>query len=217
MRALFIPILCSAALASLEAQESSSSSSPQPTPPYLAPVPENCHWIVNFSYVPKNAPGTSPVPPPAAYPVSVETIKVGNLRRILVKFVNSPPQQFDLISGYCFFQGPTGLEYHRLREDYVPYMFFDLGFSFTQCVNLASFKEYTKYQNVPAFHYQNSSTETWIAVDTMLPIGADLVNYVKTRYQYLPTPDSNEIVLTPEEQKVLHDWQVAEEIAKKLR
>jgi hypothetical protein len=217
MRFLFITILGSLIFMPLEAQESSSSTSPQPTPPYLAPVPENCHWIVTFSYVSKNTPGTPPVPPPTTYPVSVETTKVGKMRRIVVKFANSPPQQFDFIGDHCFLQGPLGLEYRRLEEGIVPYMNFNLGFAFTQCVNLASFKDYTTYQNAPAFHYRDSSTEAWISIDTGLPIGADQIGIVKTTYQYLPTPDADAVVLTPEEQMMLQNQKKAEDFYNSMR
>lgn len=67
------------------------------------------------------------------------------------------------------------------------------------------------------FHYQGGSTEAWISVDTKLPIGADQIGSVKTTYQYLPTPDADAIVLTPEEQKILQNQKRAENIYKALR
>ncbi|MCE0499384.1 MAG: hypothetical protein LV481_15695 [Methylacidiphilales bacterium] len=139
------------------------------------------------------------------------------MRRIVVKFVNSPLQQFDIIGDHCFSHGSLGLEYRRMGEDFMPYMFFNLGFAFTQCVNLASFKEYTTYQNVPVFHYQDGSTEAWISAKTMLPIGADLIGSVNTTYQYLAVPDADAIVLTPEEQKMLQNQKSAEESYNQLR
>ena len=104
-----------------------------------------------------------------------------------------------------------------MGEDFLPYMYFNLGFAFTQCVNPASFKEYTTYLNVPAFHYQDGYTEAWISVETRLPVGADQIGSVKTSYQYLPVPDADAIVLTPEEQKMLQKQKMAEEIYKNLR
>ncbi len=202
----------------LEAQQESGSSNPQPTPPYLAPVPANLHWIVNFSYVAKTDSGTKPAPPPDGYPVSIETTKVGTTRRIVVKFANSPPQQIDIFGKDCYAQDPTlGLQCRKLGGDYTPYMFFDLGFPFTQCVNLASFKEYTTSQDVPVFHYQDGSTEAWISVETRLPIGADQIGSVKTSYQYLPEPDADAIVPTPEEQKSMELQKRAKEIYNNLR
>lgn len=213
MRFFFLIVLGSLAFISLEAQESSSSSSPKPTPPYLAPVPKYCHWIVNFSYTTKGAAGT----PQADFPVSVETTKVGTMKRIAVKFVTIPPQQFDIVGNHYFSQGPLGLEYRALSDEMPLYMFFDAGFAFTQCVNLASFKDVTTYQNAPAFHYQDSSTEAWISVDTRLPIGADQTGLVKTTYQYLPTPNADAVTLTPEEQKMLQNLKKAEDAYKNLR
>ncbi len=110
-----------------------SSSDQQPTPPYLAPVPERLHWIVTFSYVSKNDSGTTPASPPSDNPTSIETTKVGDMRRILVKFAEGPPQQFDIIGNHCFDQGPLGLEYRTMDAEFVTYMFFTLGFSFTHC------------------------------------------------------------------------------------
>jgi hypothetical protein len=209
----FIIILGSLAFISLEAQEAPSSSSPKPTPPYLAPVPENCHWIVNFTYATKDAEGTTH----DNYPASVESTKVGAFTRVVVKFVNSPSRQFDIVGNHYFSQGPLGLEYRTLDGEFPIYVFFDAGFAFTQCVNLASFKDFTTYQNVPAFHYQDSSTEAWISVDTRLPIGADQIGLVKTTYQYLPTPVADAITLTPEEQKMLQSQKKAEDAYKNLR
>ncbi len=206
MRFLFALIFCWTAFALLEkplgAQETSESSNQQPTPPCLAPVPGNLHWIVSYSYIPKNVPGIPPAPPSANAPVSIETTKVGTARRIVVKFVNSPTQQIDIFDKDCYAPDPTlGLQCRTLGGNYTPYMFFDLGFSFTQCVNLASFKGVTTYQGIPVFHYQDSSTEAWISVKTRLPVGADQIGSVKTTYQYLPVPDATAVVPTPEEQK----------------
>jgi hypothetical protein len=213
MRFFFLLVLGSLAFIPLGAQESSSSSSPRPTPPYLAPVPENCHWIVKFSYVTKGAAGT----PQANYPISVETTKVGAMKRIVVKFVTNPPQQFDIIGNHYFSQGPLGLEYRALNDEMPLYMFYETGFAFTECVNLASFKDFTTYQNAPAFHYQDSFTEAWISVDTRLPIGADQIGLVKTTYQYLPTPDADAVTLTAEEQKMLQNLKKAEDDYRNLR
>lgn len=218
MRFLPTVAFCLACLVgSLRAQEASGVSRHQPTPPYLAPVPANLHWIVNFTYPSKDASGAPAAPPPATYPVTVETTKVGDLRRILVKFVNSPPRQFDISADNCFMQTPAGLECRKLDGNDAPYMFFNPGFAFTQCVNLASFKEASTYQNVPVFHYQKDSNEAWISVSTMLPIGADLMNTVQTSYQYLPTPVSGDVVLTPAEQKILLYRKLGAEIYKNMR
>jgi hypothetical protein len=222
MRFLLITVFFSMALVPFEsplgAQQVSDTSHPQPTPPYLAPVPSNLHWIVTFSYVEKTDSGTKPAPPPANCPVSIETTKVGSTRRIVVKFANSPPQQFDIFDKDCYAQDPPlGLQCRRLGGDYIPFMFFDLGFAFTQCVNPASFKEYTTYQDVPVFHYQDGSTEAWISAETRLPIGADQIGSVKTSYQYLAAPDSNAIVPTPEEQKSMQIQKAATDAFKALR
>jgi hypothetical protein len=192
-----------------------SSSNQQPAPPYLAPVPDRLHWIVTFSYVSKNDSGTAPASSPSENPASIETMKVGNMRRILVKFAEGSPQQLDIIGNHCFVQGPLGLEYRTMDADFVPYMFFTLGFSFTQCVNLASFKEFTTYQNARALHYRDGSTEAWISADTKLPLGADQIGSVKTTYQYLPVPDA--ISLTPQEQKILQNQKQAEAIYNNMR
>jgi hypothetical protein len=195
--------------------EAQDSSGQQPTPPYLAPIPARLHWIVTFSYSPKNGSGTAPAAPQDNSPVSVETTKVGTTRRIVVKFINGTTQQIDILADHCFYQGPLGLEYRPMGGDFTPYTFFTFGFSFTQCVNLASFKEYTTYQKIPVFHYKDGSTEAWISADTKLPIGADQFGSVSTSYQYLPVPD--EVVLTPQEQKMLQGQKRAEGIYNSMR
>ena len=196
-RLLFIAVLSAVVWAPLEIPVEAQDSSDQgPTPPYLAPAPERLHWIVTFSYSPKNDSAT----PPDNSPASVETTKVGTTRRIVVKFVNGSAKQFDIIGSDCFTQmPPMGLQALKLGAGYVPFQYFDLGFSFTSCVNLASFKGSTTYQGVPAFHYQDGSTEAWISPKTRLPVGANLTGVVNTTYQYLPAPDA--IQLTPEEQR----------------
>lgn len=195
--------------------EAQDSSNQRPTPPYLAPLPERLHWIVTFSYVPKSNSGTSPAQPPADCPASIETTKVGTTRRIVVKFVDGSTRQFDIIGKDCYTQLPSlGLQALEL-ENYVPFQYFDLGFSFTSCVNQASFKDYTTYQGVPVFHYQDGSTETWISPPTHLPVGADLIGQVKTTYRYLATPDA--IELTPEEQRSLEIDKRAVQTLQQLR
>ena len=139
------------------------------------------------------------------------------MRRIVVKLANGTTQQFDIIGDHCFSEGALGLEYRRMGENFVPYMYFNLGFAFTECVNLASFIDYTTYQNLPAFHYQDASTEAWISTESRLPVGAVLIGSVKTSYQYQPVPDANAIVLSPAEQKMLEEQKKAEEIYKNLR
>jgi len=172
-----------------------SSSNQQPAPPYLAPVPDRLHWIVTFSYVSKNDSGTAPASSPSENPASIETMKVGNMRRILVKFAEGSPQQLDIIGNHCFVQGPLGLEYRTM--------------------DAASFKEFTTYQNARALHYRDGSTEAWISADTKLPLGADQIGSVKTTYQYLPVPDA--ISLTPQEQKILQNQKQAEAIYNNMR
>jgi hypothetical protein len=208
MRSLFLVVLGSTAFTPLAAQESSASSDPRPAPPYLAPVPENCHWIVNLSYVSKSTP---PVAPPPDSPVSIDTTRVGNMRRIIVKFVNGDTRQFDIVGHDCFAQDPPlGLQ-RRPLGTFEPYPYFDMGFPFTECVNPASFKGRVTYENTPAFHYQNDSSEAWISIATHLPIGADLVGSVKTTYQFLPTPSPDAVVLTLEEKRSLEYQKKAED------
>jgi hypothetical protein len=84
-------------------------------------------------------------------------------------------------------------------------------------VNPGSFKEYTTYGGVPALHYRDSSTEAWISVETRLPLGADQIGVVKTTYQFLPTPDANAIVPTPEEQKSFQYQKKAEDLYNSMR
>jgi hypothetical protein len=217
MRLLTV-IFCLTALAGrLEAQDASESSNLRPTAPYLAPVPGNLHWVVTFTYPQKTPDGPPVPPPPGTYPVRVETIKVGNLRHITVTLVNGTSQQFDIFGSNCFAQTSEGLELFSLGENYQPFMFYEPGFSFTQCVNLASFKETTTYQGVPAFHYQNDSMEAWISVSTTLPIGARIVGYVKTSYQYLPTPNPGDVALTADEQKILERRKLGAEVYKNMR
>jgi hypothetical protein len=202
----------------LRAQETSPPA-PQPRPPFLASVPRNIHWIVSFSYISqgKNAATDLPLPPPEGYPVSIETTKVGKARHVLVKFADGSSHQYDFIAGWCLLEGPKGWELVNVGTDFLPYMFFDPGFLFTQCVSAGAYKDYTKYQGVPAFHYLDDSTEAWIAVDTMLPLAAQQLNFVKVSYHYLATPDSSAIVLTPEEQKLLQERKMADEAAQRLR
>lgn len=221
LRFLLTIAFCGMALArfdgSLRAQLAGAPANQRPSPPYLAPMPSNLHWVITFTYPQKPASTTPALPTPATYPVRVETIKVGNLRHITVNFVNSPAQQFDIFGSNCFVQTSDGLECMSLSENYEPYMFYDPGFSFTKCVNLASFKEATIYQNVPVFHYQDDSTEAWISVSTMLPIGAGMTDFVYTSYQYLPTPNPGDVVLTPAEQKILEHRKLGAETYKNMR
>ena len=201
----------------LGAQPAGAPANQRPSPPYLATMPGNLHWVITFTYPQKNASTTPAFPTPATYPLRVETIKVGNLRHITVNFVNSPAQQFDIFGSNCFVQTSDGLECMSLGENYEPYMFYDPGFSFTKCVNLASFKEATTYQNVPVFHYQDDSSEAWISVSTMLPIGAGMTDFVYTSCQYLPTPNPGDVVLTPAEQKILEHRKLGAETYKNMR
>jgi hypothetical protein len=211
----FIPLLVWACLEfPVEAQDSSDQ---RPTPPYLAPMPERVHWVVTFTYVPKNDSGTPPASTPSDHPASIETTKVGTMRRVVLKFADGSAKQFDFVGNHYFVQGPLGLEYRTLGGELPPYKFFSLRFLFTECVNLASFKNYTTYQNVPVFHYRDDSTEAWIAVDSKLPVGADSIDSVKATYQFLPTPGSDAIVLTPEEQRLLQNQKKAEQLYNSMR
>jgi len=220
MRFLPAIVFCWTAFALFErplgAQEASESSNPKPTPPYLAPVPEKLRWIVNFTYVPKNAPGAAPAAPSPDSPLSIDTMKVGNMRRVVVKYVNGTTQQYDIFGTDCYSQYPAlGLQCRKIGEGYAPYPYFDVPFPYTGCVNAAAFKERTTYQGVPVFHYQDGSTEAWISAEMRLPVSADQTGFVKTTYQYLPPPDV--IEPTPEEQRSIQIQKRAEQTLRQLR
>jgi hypothetical protein len=199
----------------LVAQEASPSDG-QPTPPYLASVPQKLHWIINFSYVQKNAPDTTPAAPSPDSPLSIDTMRVGNMRRVVVKYVNGTTQQYDIFGTDCYSQYPAlGLQCRKMGEGYTPFPYSDVAFPYTGCVTAAAFKDRTTYQGVSVFHYQDGSTEAWISAETRLPVGADQIGFVKTTYQYLPPPDV--IVPTPEEQRSIQIQKTAEQTFQQLR
>jgi hypothetical protein len=197
---------------------------PVPKPPYIAPVPDYGHWTVTFKYfdIPANAaPGASsgsgtitpqlpnaPITPDDASPVSIDTIKTGGLRGIVLTFANGKSKQFTCQGNWVLISTDKGPQLGMANPTSSPFKFYTTGFILLDRVKIdpSTFRETAKHNGVLAFHYISGEVEVWINPASMLPLAVKQPG-VEASYQFLnppprpfPIPKDQESLMQKEEQ-----------------
>ena len=178
---------------------------PIPKPPYVAPVPGYGHWTVELiseaAATPATVPGNPTVAPLQRTPTTIDTIRTGDLKRVTLSYSTGASQQFDQAGIYFLTSSASRVEIFVPHPGDSPYPFYTDGFLFFEKLSPSWFRDVVKIGSVDCFHYQNGSTQLWVAVDSMLPVAARSGG-ITARYQFQQTPTSP-IVLPPDEEAVL--------------
>ena len=178
---------------------------PIPKAPYVAPVPSYGHWTMELiseaAATPATVPGSPAVTSRPRIPTTIETIRTGDLKRVIITYSTGVPQQFDQAGPYFLTSSGSRADLFIPHRGEDPYPYYTKGFLFFETISPSWFKDVVKIGGVDCFHYENGSTQLWVAVDSMLPVAARSGG-ITARYQFQPTPTSP-IVLPPDEEAVL--------------
>ena len=195
-------------------------ASPEPKAPFLAAVPDYGHWVVTFKYTPDTA--TAPVEtdkakPPAApegFPTSIDTIKTGDLRGVVLTFADGSTKQFTCQGEWVLASTSKGPQLSIATSTLPPYVYYTTGFVFLDGVTVGptTYRGLAKHNGKRAFHYKSENVDVWIEPGTMLPLAAEQ-NGVEITYQFLPPPPRPFVV--PKDQAEL--LQKQQEAYKKVR
>jgi hypothetical protein len=202
---------------------------PMPQAPYLAPVPDYGHWVVAFKYESASAApaadgdgdAATPAPkPPAApdgFPVTLDTIKTGELKGIVLTFADGTSKQFTCQGDWVLTSSPKGPQLSVASSSQRPFVYYSPGFVMLDgvTINLSNFKGYLMYKGTPAFHYQVGELEVWIDINSMLPLAVKNGG-VEAAFQFL-APPPKPFVIPQEQADLLKKEQDADKKARALR
>lgn len=166
---------------------------PAPSKPYLAPVPDYGHWTVTLKYdqpASDHADHTAkPPPPPDGYPATIDTIKTGDLRGIVITLGDGTTRQFSCQGDWILDSSSKGAQLSIATAKQQPYVFYTKAFVLLDGVTIdpSTFKETAKHNGKFAFHYTSGDTDVWIDVKSMLPVTVKKQG-TEADYQFLPAP-----------------------------
>ena len=192
-----------------------------PKPPYVAPVPIYGHWTVVLESEPATSPAghhhARPKVESQQIPTTIDTIRTGDLKRVILSYSTGASQQFDQTGIYFLTSDASGsgTKLFIPHPDVPPYPFYTNGFLFFETLNPSWFRDIVKMGGINCFHYQNGSTQLWVAVDSMLPVAAKSEG-ITAHYQFQPAPGSP-IVLPPDEKAVLEKEMNAQKASQSVR
>jgi len=230
MKPILMILLGLALAVSLETSRAQADGKPVPKAPYLAPVPDYGHWIVTFRYdgasdaAPDNgaaAPASTdaPKPPgaPEGYPASIDTIKTGLLRGVVLTFGDGSTKQYTCQGDWVLSSTPKGPQITAASSTQNPYPFYSSGFVLLDgvAVNPSTFKGVEMYKGNPAFRYQSGNSEVWVDIPSMNPL---MVRHegVEVSYQFLAAPP-RPFAIPDDQADLLQKEQAADQKARTLR
>lgn len=203
-----LPIFGITALLFLPSVGWAADEPPKPVPPYVAEPPKNGHWKISVQWIDPSAvatpgaPATPPLPPSPTKINALEILKVGDFRRALLTYGSRPPVTVDQRGIYVFTIDDDGQWASYAANAFMtPYAFFSVKFPLTEWVGIDSYKDLVKYKGVQTFHYKSGDLEAWIAIDTMLPVGAKRPD-AEITFEFL-TPPTGPLPLDPQEAVLL--------------
>ena len=198
-----------------------AQQSPVPTPksPYVAPVPSYGHWTVELkseaAAPPATAPGNPTPTSQPGIPTTIETIRTGDLKRVILTYSTGASRQFDQAGPYFLTSSGSRADLFIPHRGEDPYPFYTKGFLFFETISPSWFRDVVKIGGVDCFHYENGSTQLWVSVDSMLPVAAKSEG-ITAHYQFQPAPGSP-IVLPPDEKAVLEKEMNAQKASQSVR
>jgi hypothetical protein len=188
------------------------SVKPIPKPPYVAAVPDDCHWTVTLEYPSSRKISTTHS---ERYPIAIDTIKTGNTKRVTLWFEDRTSQQFDQEGELFLTNSPSGVHAFTAAPDAPPYLYYTDGFLFIEPIEPTMFKGSVNYKGIECFYYKNNSTEVWVDAHSLLPVSAKSGG-VMAHFQFLPKPNAP-ISLPPEELAILQKQEKAISFFRNLR
>jgi len=208
------------------ATASAQTDKPAPKAPYLAPVPDYGHWIVTFKYAgsPDSVPAdddaataASAPKAPDGFPITLDTIKTGDLRGVVFTSADGSSRQFTCQGDWILSSTPKGPQLLVASSSQRPYAYYTSGFVMLDgvTINPSTYKGLDMSKGTAAFHYQSGEVEAWIDVNSMLPIAVK-ANGVEASYQFLPAPP-RPFTIPDDQANLLQKEQAADQKARALR
>jgi hypothetical protein len=215
---------------------------PTPKEPFIAAVPDYGHWIVTFKYpkahssapaaagIPSSGPAvptppsvsaaTNAPPPPSVSdgsPLTIETIKTGDLRGVTLTFTDGSTSQFTCQGDWTMCSTPQGPQLRIASPTAVPYPYYTNDFIMLDGVKVdpSTFKEAGKHDGIMAFHYKSGDTDVWIDAKTALPLAAKQ-DGVQASYQFL-TPPPRPFPIPKDQETLLHKAEGAYKATSSMR
>jgi len=199
-----IGILTLAAVSGVWAQD--AAQAPQPTPPFVAKVPDQADWKITVKYLPDASDAAAPRN--AYRVVEVHTTKIDGIKRDQIHYANETTSEQWSVGNMILWQMPSGaigMTDSTLQPD--PDTKGDVGFpvaadSFpgVSWVRSEFFEHLVVFEQRKCFHYVNGPTEAWIDPATRYPMAYKSGNGFY-RYQYSAVPNET-LTLPPAYQSV---------------
>jgi len=167
--------------------QTSDKPLPVPKAPYLAPVPDYGHWTVTLKY--GEAAAADPSSGPAKLPASIDTIKTGELRGVVLTYPDGTSKQFTCQGDWVLASTSKGPQLGVAGPSWTPYVYYTKGFILFDgvTINPSTYKETAMHDGTLAFHYKSGSVDIWIDPTTMLPLAVKKPD-IAAAYQFLPAP-----------------------------
>jgi hypothetical protein len=166
-------------------------------------LPEEGRWLVTLKYPEVTPESETPAPQAATRfrPLTVETTKTGEARRVNVRLADGSTQTYHHVSGYLLSNTGEGVQLRTLSAEPPPYPGFAEGFHFIPPLKADMYTGLERLEGRDCFHYSADGTEVWVDVETMRPLAAKTADSLAV-FSFLPTPPAP-VTLPPEEAKLL--------------
>jgi hypothetical protein len=146
------------------------------------------------------APSTSTLTPPASAtppaspvpegsPTSIDTIRTGDLRGVVLTFGDGTSKQYTCQGNWVLSSTSKGPQLSIASPTMLPYAYFTTGFIMLDGVKIgpSTFVKAEKHNGLIVFHYKSGDLDVWIDPQTMLPKFAKQSG-IEASYQFLNPP-----------------------------
>jgi len=195
---------------------------PPPTPPLVAPVPENADWVVTLLR-PKAAPKTDGSPAATAPAdrriIEVRSTKTGRYKRDRISTADGVTEERWFVDMLLLWPTATG-EVAVTDLSGIPFTAEDSnpsvpqGFPGVAWLRPEYFDKVVLFEKRPSYHYVHGDTEAWIDVETRLPLAYKISN-AAFQFKFNPPP-AGPLTLPAAYQKSLAICEKAAAYRKKL-
>lgn len=217
------------ALLGLARAEEPAPKQAAPHAPFVAPVPDYCHWAIKITNPPASG---DPKSHATAVPVEIQSARTKELKMDLVKYSDGTSKQTWFYGKQMIFPYEGGKNLGSVNASFLMdqaafgpcgNLVNSLGFPGLSWVGLKWFKDVVSIKGTDCFHYsaeleaegKKVSAEAWIAVESGLPVVARF-DSVGHAYEFFPPPSAM-LQLPPEYAAVAHQDEVREQQVRALQ
>jgi hypothetical protein len=182
------------------------SDIPPPTPPFVAPVPENADWVLTVKYPAKPAAAPDAPALPDLRVTEVHSMKTGDIKHDELTSADGKKRDNWYVGTLYLWAVPQG---DVLAADLsgTPANPMDSspsvsnGFPGVGWVSLNNYDKVVFWEKRPCYHYATEGLQAWVDVETLLPVA-----YIAGNATYVfkfNAPPTQPLVLPPSFQKTL--------------